>query len=149
MMANKVKERDFTAADLGDISSDSEVDDAEPSDNESSTDKSGGGFQSMGLILRAPSNLGKPENRDLDGYASENELDMRRLVAEQNKKKKKSGGFQSMGLGQAVFRGVMKKGYKVPTPIQRKVSSFSRRISHSSFLQQLNRMEPCTIVYCL
>merc|ERR1719458_1377624 len=37
-----------------------------------------------------------------------------------NRKKKKSGGFQAMGLSQDVFKGVMKKGYKVPTPIQRK-----------------------------
>ena len=28
-----------------------------------------------------------------------------------------------VGLGQAVLRGVLKKGYKVPTPIQRKVRS--------------------------
>eukprot|EP00043_Microstomoeca_roanoka_P020535 m.250789 g.250789 ORF g.250789 m.250789 type:complete len:800 (-) comp17180_c0_seq3:142-2541(-) len=34
--------------------------------------------------------------------------------------KNKSGGFQSMGLSWAVFRGIMDKGYKVPTPIQRK-----------------------------
>ncbi|RKP25809.1 P-loop containing nucleoside triphosphate hydrolase protein [Syncephalis pseudoplumigaleata] len=37
-----------------------------------------------------------------------------------NKKKKKSGGFQSMGLSKPVFNAVLKKGYKVPTPIQRK-----------------------------
>ncbi|KAM4827340.1 ATP-dependent RNA helicase DDX54 isoform 2-T2 [Thomomys bottae] len=42
------------------------------------------------------------------------------MVRAQNKKKKKSGGFQSMGLSYPVFKGVMKKGYKVPTPIQRK-----------------------------
>ena len=41
-------------------------------------------------------------------------------IQEANRKKKKSGGFQSMGLSQEVWRGVMKKGYKVPTPIQRK-----------------------------
>ncbi|XP_069569877.1 ATP-dependent RNA helicase DDX54 [Brachyistius frenatus] len=51
---------------------------------------------------------------------SEAEPDTRRLVRAQNKKKKKSGGFQSMGLSYPVFKGVMKKGYKVPTPIQRK-----------------------------
>ncbi|CAG0898499.1 unnamed protein product, partial [Darwinula stevensoni] len=56
----------------------------------------------------------------LDGDLSENELDMRKLVSWQNKKKKKSGGFQSMGLSHAVFKGIMRKGYKVPTPIQRK-----------------------------
>ncbi|XP_059087617.1 ATP-dependent RNA helicase DDX54-like isoform X2 [Tigriopus californicus] len=42
------------------------------------------------------------------------------LIAQQNKKKKKSGGFQSMGLDHEIFRGIMKKGYRVPTPIQRK-----------------------------
>lgn len=44
---------------------------------------------------------------------------------DQKKKKKKSGsngsgGFQSMGLSSSVFRAVMKRGYRVPTPIQRK-----------------------------
>ncbi|MEE6523574.1 hypothetical protein FKM82_022554 [Ascaphus truei] len=53
---------------------------------------------------------------------SDTELDTRQLVRAQNKKKKKSGGFQSMGLSYPVYKGVMKKGYKVPTPIQRKVS---------------------------
>ncbi|XP_048045818.1 ATP-dependent RNA helicase DDX54 [Megalobrama amblycephala] len=51
---------------------------------------------------------------------SDVEPDTRELVRAQNKKKKKSGGFQSMGLSYPVFKGVMKKGYKVPTPIQRK-----------------------------
>ena len=43
------------------------------------------------------------------------------LIAQQNKKKKKSGGFQSLGLDPDLFNGVMKKGYRQPTPIQRKV----------------------------
>ena len=30
----------------------------------------------------------------------------------------KSGGFQSLGLSKPVFKGVMRMGYKVPTPIQ-------------------------------
>ncbi|KAM8961328.1 ATP-dependent RNA helicase DDX54 [Pelodytes ibericus] len=72
---------------------------------------------------------GVPENDDVhlpafptaDGD-SDMELDAtRQLVRAQNKKKKKSGGFQSMGLSYPVYKGVMKKGYKVPTPIQRKV----------------------------
>ncbi|XP_047492790.1 LOW QUALITY PROTEIN: ATP-dependent RNA helicase DDX54-like [Penaeus chinensis] len=37
-----------------------------------------------------------------------------------NKKKKGSGGFQVMGLSSPIFRGIMKRGYKIPTPIQRK-----------------------------
>ncbi|XP_049949021.1 ATP-dependent RNA helicase DDX54 [Schistocerca serialis cubense] len=33
---------------------------------------------------------------------------------------KKSGGFQSMGLSYTVLKGIKKRGYKIPTPIQRK-----------------------------
>lgn len=33
---------------------------------------------------------------------------------------KKSGGFQSMGLSFPVLKGILKRGYKIPTPIQRK-----------------------------
>ena len=36
------------------------------------------------------------------------------------KKKGKTGGFQSMGLSSAVYRSVMRTGYRVPTPIQRR-----------------------------
>ncbi|KAL3845461.1 hypothetical protein ACJIZ3_002864 [Penstemon smallii] len=35
-------------------------------------------------------------------------------------KKSKSAGFESLGLSRNVYNGVKKKGYKVPTPIQRK-----------------------------
>ena len=52
------------------------------------------------------------ENFSSKGFASQ--------MMEMNRKNKKSGGFQSMGLGPEIFRGVIKKGYKVPTPIQRK-----------------------------
>merc|ERR1719464_1914911 len=51
---------------------------------------------------------------------SDGDMDTAKMVQEANRKKKKSGGFQSMGLSQEVWRGVIKKGYKVPTPIQRK-----------------------------
>ena len=34
--------------------------------------------------------------------------------------KKKSGGFQSLGLSGHILGGILKMGYKVPTPIQRK-----------------------------
>ena len=43
------------------------------------------------------------------------------LMADAAKKKKKSGGFQSLGLSKHIFKGVMRMGYKVPTPIQRSV----------------------------
>ena len=35
-------------------------------------------------------------------------------------KKAKSGGFESMGFSYPVYRGIKMKGYRVPTPIQRK-----------------------------
>ncbi|XP_063701524.1 ATP-dependent RNA helicase DDX54 [Culicoides brevitarsis] len=35
-------------------------------------------------------------------------------------KSKKSGGFQSFGLSPPVLKGILKRGYKVPTPIQRR-----------------------------
>lgn len=54
------------------------------------------------------------------GYESEAELNTRKLVSEMSKKKNKSGGFESMGLSYGVFKGIKKKGYKLPTPIQRK-----------------------------
>ena len=39
---------------------------------------------------------------------------------EGQKKRRKGNGFQSLGLSKHVFGGVMRMGYKVPTPIQRK-----------------------------
>ena len=36
------------------------------------------------------------------------------------KKKGKTGGFQSMDLSSAVYKSVMRKGYRIPTPIQRR-----------------------------
>lgn len=37
------------------------------------------------------------------------------------KSKKRGGGFQSMNLSYELLRGITKRGYKIPTPIQRKV----------------------------
>ncbi|KAK9110378.1 hypothetical protein Sjap_018438 [Stephania japonica] len=39
---------------------------------------------------------------------------------EKQKKKAKSGGFESLGLSPNIFRAIKRKGYRVPTPIQRK-----------------------------
>ncbi|KAH7291109.1 hypothetical protein KP509_29G000900 [Ceratopteris richardii] len=41
-------------------------------------------------------------------------------TARKGKKKGKSGGFESLGLSPPIFRGIKRKGYQVPTPIQRK-----------------------------
>lgn len=41
-------------------------------------------------------------------------------LKKQLEKKKKSGGFETLGLSLPVFRAVKRKGYRIPTPIQRK-----------------------------
>ena len=38
----------------------------------------------------------------------------------QQSKKKSGGGFQSMGLSEEVYRGIVKMGFRIPTPVQRK-----------------------------
>lgn len=50
-------------------------------------------------------------------------VEMNQDVDDNVKKKssKKTGGFQSMNLNFNVLKGVIKRGYKIPTPIQRKV----------------------------
>lgn len=48
------------------------------------------------------------------------ESETRQLVIEKRKKKAKGGGFQSFGLSKPIFRAILKQGYKLPTPIQRK-----------------------------
>ena len=61
-------------------------------------------------------------NKKNDSASDEEEstgMDMATMLS-QNRKKKKSGGFQSMGLSHEVLRGALVKGYRVPTPIQRK-----------------------------
>lgn len=42
------------------------------------------------------------------------------MKRKEKQKKAKSGGFESLGLSPNVYRGIKRKGYKVPTPIQRK-----------------------------
>ena len=61
------------------------------------------------------------KNKENDSSSEEEStgMDMATMLS-QNRKKKKSGGFQSMGLSHEVLRGALVKGYRVPTPIQRK-----------------------------
>jgi len=62
---------------------------------------------------------------DLIGFADPNTVsdnDEDNEIASIKKKiSKKSGGFQSMALSFTVLKGILKRGYKIPTPIQRKV----------------------------
>ncbi|KAJ1374021.1 hypothetical protein KIN20_036609 [Parelaphostrongylus tenuis] len=50
----------------------------------------------------------------------EEEGDYSKLQSDRNRKKRKAGGWQSMGLDHTVFKGIEKKGFRQPTPIQRK-----------------------------
>ncbi|GLH10036.1 Eukaryotic initiation factor 4A-III [Gryllus bimaculatus] len=56
-------------------------------------------------------------DEDLEGFGT---LVTKNKTTNSKKSKKKGGGFQSMGLSFPVLKGVQKRGYKVPTPIQRK-----------------------------
>ncbi|ORX48957.1 DEAD-domain-containing protein [Piromyces finnis] len=63
------------------------------------------------------------DDEDEDDEESEDDSEdeeIERKLREANRKHKKSGGFQSMGLSSFVYKAIIHKGYKVPTPIQRK-----------------------------
>ena len=61
-----------------------------------------------------PGTVAFPGGEESDGSASDDDAERPR------KNKGKTGGFQSMGLTPAVYRSVMRKGYRIPTPIQRR-----------------------------
>lgn len=62
---------------------------------------------------------------DVPGFADPDELPDSKFLNEKKKENsKKGGGFQSMGLSYPVLKGITKRGYKIPTPIQRKVCTF-------------------------
>lgn len=58
---------------------------------------------------------------DLVGFAATEDGDNVENAEGSKKKAKKGGGFQSMGFDQAILKGITNRGYKIPTPIQRKV----------------------------
>ncbi|VEL33908.1 unnamed protein product [Protopolystoma xenopodis] len=63
-----------------------------------------------------PSLMPSSDNDDISSF------DFRQRIINKNRTNKKAGGFQSMGLSQTSLKGVLRKGYKIPTPIQRKVT---------------------------
>ncbi|XP_072352246.1 ATP-dependent RNA helicase DDX54 [Scyliorhinus torazame] len=96
---------------------------SQPHHRDVDVDSDGGEFQ-LAPVTEEDDDVGKHSTRFLPSFPSADcpsdvEPDTRQMVRQQNKKRK-SGGFQSMGLSFPVFKGIMKKGYKVPTPIQRK-----------------------------
>ena len=63
------------------------------------------------------------EEEELHNAAAEDPKDFDESTAKPGGKKVKkgSGGFEAMGLCHPVFKAIIRKGYRVPTPIQRKV----------------------------
>ena len=74
---------------------------------------------------------------DMANDSEDGEGTLSSVVMEMNRKKKKSGGFQSMGLDYPVYKGVIKKGYKVPTPIQRKTIPLILQVSSTKQLSKV------------
>lgn len=71
------------------------------------------------FVYVSVSRMGKTD--EISGFANPDEYeDDNELVSTKKKIGKKSGGFQAMGLSQSVINGILKRGYKIPTPIQRK-----------------------------
>ncbi|EGG14100.1 putative RNA helicase [Cavenderia fasciculata] len=62
---------------------------------------------------------GKTVSMDNDDEMDEDAKKVARLTDIQDERKKKMGGFQGMDLHKFLFKAVMKKGFKQPTPIQR------------------------------
>lgn len=59
---------------------------------------------------------------DVPGFAEPDDFNEDKFLKDKKKENsKKGGGFQSMGLSYPVLKGIVKRGYKIPTPIQRKV----------------------------
>jgi ATP-dependent RNA helicase DDX54/DBP10 len=60
---------------------------------------------------------------ELIGFSTEIKVDDNQEdVSKKLKSSKKGGGFQAMGLSPPILKGIQKRGYKLPTPIQRKVN---------------------------
>jgi hypothetical protein len=67
----------------------------------------------------------------MERHDARDKKDIEKKIQANNRKGSKTGGFQSMGLSPNVFKAIQHKGYKIPTPIQRKVFMLSFNISSS------------------
>ncbi|KAK3390385.1 P-loop containing nucleoside triphosphate hydrolase protein [Podospora didyma] len=86
--------------------------------------KTGNGDPAVPLDFNDLLNTGSDDGWEDDGdeafIASKMRSSNRKTTNAQGKATKKGGGFQAMGLSANVMRAITKKGYQVPTPIQRK-----------------------------
>lgn len=57
---------------------------------------------------------------DLPGFDLPDPLQSGDEFKQRAKSAKSKGGFQAMGLSFTILKGITKRGYKIPTPVQRK-----------------------------
>ena len=55
-----------------------------------------------------------------DDVQSDEEAQIQKQIAQVNRSGKQTGGFQSFGLSPNLSKAIAQKGFKLPTPIQRK-----------------------------
>ncbi|KAI9340902.1 P-loop containing nucleoside triphosphate hydrolase protein [Obelidium mucronatum] len=138
--AKKEEDTEFETVPADDDGWASDVDEADEEDDEegSASDEEMGDEDQGEEGWNEGSDDGNEENGDENqenlGADDEDEIDLdtddedddiasqkiAKSVQMANKKHKKSGGFQSMGLSYPIYSAIIQKGYKVPTPIQRK-----------------------------
>ncbi|KAL6708507.1 ATP-dependent RNA helicase dbp10 [Coniothyrium glycines] len=65
-------------------------------------------------------NIGSDDGSDDEAFIAAKQAASNRKGSNLGKSVKKGGGFQAMGLNAALLKAIAQKGFKVPTPIQRK-----------------------------
>ncbi|KAI8294668.1 ATP-dependent RNA helicase DBP10 [Colletotrichum sp. SAR 10_99] len=104
--------------------SDGEVDIADALFNTNADDSGSEGGQDAGFDFDGILNGGGDDEGEEDGDAAfialQQAASFRKSSNLKGKSVKKGGGFQAMGLNANLLRAITKKGFSVPTPIQRK-----------------------------
>lgn len=72
--------------------------------------------QDLGINL----DIGSDDGSDDEAFIAAKQAASNRKASNLGKSIKKGGGFQAMGLNAALLKAITQKGFKVPTPIQRK-----------------------------
>jgi hypothetical protein len=97
-------------------------------------------FETVGIDFKQEeefeevSDESEEDDEVMERHDKRDKKDIEMKIQANNRKGSKTGGFQSMGLSPNVFKAITHKGYKIPTPIQRKVFLLTSNISSSQFL---------------
>tara|TARA_R110002003_G_scaffold28_23_gene1720 strand:+ start:10768 stop:11370 length:603 start_codon:yes stop_codon:yes gene_type:complete len=74
----------------------------------------------LGADLGLDLDIGSDDGSGDEAFIAAKQAAANRKSASAPGKGKKGGGFQAMGLNSALFKAITQKGFKIPTPIQRK-----------------------------